>query len=356
MNKKYYIIPIFVPHKGCPHDCVFCNQKKITGSEIEIDENFVYSQVDDYLKTIDRNNSHIELSFYGGSFTGIPVDYQNELLKAANNILLEGKIDDIRISTRPDYINRFILENLSKYNVGIIELGVQSLDEEVLKASERGHTTEDVFNAVRLIKSFGLKLGLQMMIGLPKDNLIKDIDTAQKIIELKPDFVRIYPALIIKDTYMEWMYYNGIYTPLSLDEAIFVSKKVYLMFLKSDIPVIRIGLQASEGINLGKDVIAGPFHPSFRELVESSILSDMIEFVVNEYFNEENLLRIRISNNYISKLYAGKKKYYNDLKERLKNIKLNIETDYSLEGEYLLFESDKLSRKMSIKDYAKISI
>jgi radical SAM enzyme (TIGR01210 family) len=273
MNRKHYIIPIFVPHKGCPHDCIFCNQKKITGNEKDITSYDVSSTIDDYLTTIDKINSFIEVSFFGGSFTGIPIKKQSELLGAAKNALDDKKINAIRLSTRPDYIDRDILENLKKYNVGIIEIGVQSLDEEVLKISERGHSPEDVYKASKLIREFGFKLGLQMMVGLPCDNIYKDIYTAEKIIDMKPDFVRIYPTLTIKDTYMEQMYRDGIYQPPSIDETVQICKKLYIMFTKSNIRIIRMGLQATDNINIGKDIIAGPFHPAFGEMVESAVLN-----------------------------------------------------------------------------------
>lgn len=354
MSKKHYIIPIFVPHKGCPHDCIFCNQKKITGSNEVIDSKYIYDKVNEYLKTMD-DDAFIEISFFGGSFTGIPLDYQNELLEAASQIYKEGKINAIRLSTRPDYINEFILDNLKRHHVKIIELGVQSLDEVVLLAAERGHSAYDVYRAVKLIKKYEFDLGLQMMIGLPEDNKEKDIETAKKIIELEPDFVRIYPAIIIKDTYMEYMYNSGKYIPLSIDEAVNISKEVYLMFVKHNIPVIRIGLQASEDINLGKDVVAGPFHPAFRELVESSILNEMIEYLINMYFTDKTEIIVRVSNKTISKLYADKKKYFNYLLKKFIEKKIIVKKDESLEDKCINLECDTFSRKLSIKDYANIT-
>jgi histone acetyltransferase (RNA polymerase elongator complex component) len=355
MNKKYYIIPIFVPHKGCPHDCIFCNQKKITGIEKEVTGQDVQSTIDAYLSTIDREGSHIEISFFGGSFTGIPLDYQNELLEAAKKNYDEGKIDDIRLSTRPDYINHEILKNLKKYGVGIIELGVQSMDFEVLQVAERGHTPEDVIKASKLIKEFGFKLGIQMMVGLPKDNLEKDLYTANEIIKLKPDFIRIYPALVIKDTYMEYMYRTGKYNPLSVDEAVEISKELYKKFTLNEIPIIRLGLQTTEQINLGKDVIAGPFHPSFRELVESCILNEMIGYVIDNYYKYSETINIEISPKDISKLYADKKRFfYNKIKEyKTKNIKIRQNND--IKNMTIRFDDGKNKRNMSIYEYINIS-
>lgn len=351
MNRNYYIIPIFVPHKGCPHDCVFCNQKRITGTLKEITFDDVAITINDYLKTIKRENSYIEVSFFGGSFTGIPMDYQNELLKAAKDAYDSGKIDAIRLSTRPDYINTYILDNLVKHNVGVIELGVQSMDEEVLKLSERGHSTEDVINSSNLIKKYGIKLGLQIMLGLPGDNEEKDLYTANEIIRLKPDFVRIYPALVIRDTYMEHMYNKGEYKPLSVDEAVEISKKLYIEFTSNNIKIIRIGLQPTEEINIGRDVIAGPFHPAFRELVESTIMNDMIAYIIDNYFKDAKELTISIYPNDISKLYAnGKKIFYNKMKLYASK-KIKIRQDCHCRKGSILISDDEKQIMMSINEY-----
>lgn len=355
MNKGYYIIPIFVPHHGCPHDCIFCNQKKITGIKKDISGKDVEETIENHLKTINRKNAHVELSFFGGSFTGIPMDYQNELLNVAKKALDEGRIDDIRLSTRPDYINKSILDNLARFGVGVIELGVQSMDEEVLKLSERGHSTEDVIIASNLIKKYGIKLGLQMMIGLPGDNKAKDIYTAREIIKLNPDFVRIYPALIIKDTYMEYMYKKGLYNPLTLDEAVEICKDLYCEFQKKGIQIIRLGLQTTEQINLGKDVVSGPFHPAFRELVESSILNDILGYMITKYFSKSEEVKISISPKDISKLYADKKKYFYSKTKQYSTIKLKILQDEDIHPMTLSLDDGENTRSMSVNDFIKIT-
>jgi histone acetyltransferase (RNA polymerase elongator complex component) len=199
MSKNYYIIPIFVPHEGCPHNCVFCNQDRITGAKDNVTARTVYNIVDDYLNTINRNGSTVEISFFGGTFTAIKEEKQRELLQVAKEYKDKGLIDKIRMSTRPDAINEYILTYLKEYKVDIIELGVQSLYDEVLVAAGRGHTVKDVEVASRLIKEFGFTLGHQIMPGLPKDDFHKDITSVKKSIEMKPDICRIYPALVIKD-------------------------------------------------------------------------------------------------------------------------------------------------------------
>lgn len=273
---KTYNIPIFVPHRGCPFECVFCNQKRITGEIKDVIPADVRKTIDDYLKTLPERNRRIEAAFFGGSFTGIPIEEQSSLLDAANEYIKNGKIDGIRLSTRPDYIDRTILDNLLKYGVTTIELGVQSMDEGVLKASNRGHTAEDVKNAVKLIREYPFTLGLQMMTGLPGDTEEKSLYTADEIIKLAPDIVRIYPTLTIKDTFLEKMYLSGKYIPQTLDEAVDTAKKLLLKFEKHDITVIRIGLQSTDEICENGSVTAGPVHSAFGELVEGSIYYDII--------------------------------------------------------------------------------
>lgn len=312
MSKNYYIIPIFVPHEGCPHNCVFCNQDRITGvDDEEVTASSVIGTINDYLETIKNKNATIEISFFGGTFTGIREEKQRELLKVAKEFKEKGLIDKIRLSTRPDYINDYILTYLKEYGVDIIELGVQSLDEEVLKKAGRGHSVLDVINASKLIKEYKFILGHQIMPGLPGDTFERDIQTTRESIKMNPDICRIYPSLVIKDTPMERMYINNEYIPYSLEDAVNISKVMYDMYKKHNINVIRIGLQPTESINEGKDIVAGPFHPSFRELVEGSLLSD----IILENMTDEKNGVIYINSKDVSKLYANKKLYFNRLKD-----------------------------------------
>lgn len=278
---KTYNIPIFVPHRGCPYDCVFCNQKRITGVQTDVTAKDVHRIIGECLKTLPTDNRRVETAFFGGSFTGIPIEEQTSLLSAANEYLKKGLIDGIRISTRPDYIDRTILDNLKRFGVTTIELGVQSMNDEVLKLSNRGHTRADVINAVKLIREYSFVLGLQMMTGLPGDTDERSLKTADDIIELKPDIVRIYPTLTIKDTYLEKLYRMGEYTPQTVSEAVELSKQLLLKFEKNNITVIRIGLQSTEEISEGGSVVAGPMHSAFRELVESSIYYDIISDLID---------------------------------------------------------------------------
>lgn len=311
MSKKHYIIPIFISHLGCPHQCVFCNQDKIAREVVdEVKANDVRDTIEEYLKTIDYKNATVEVSFFGGTFTAIPECKQRELLNVAREYKENGYIDKIRMSTRPDAISEYILDYLKEYKVDIIELGVQSLDDEVLLLSGRGHSANDVEKASRLIKEYKITLGHQIMLGLPGDDFKKDIETVKKSIKMNPDICRIYPSLIIKDTPMELMYKRGEYKPYSLQDAVFVSKEIYSLYKEANVNVIRIGLQPTETIALGKDIIDGPFHPSFRELVEGSLICDKIKDNINV---DEDII-IEINEKDLSKLYANKKIYFNELK------------------------------------------
>ena len=271
---KHYNIPIFVPHRGCPNDCVFCNQKKITGISTDITLEDITNTIEEHLKTLPKNNRTVEVAFFGGSFTGIDIDVQKQFLSAAHKYIKTGIIDGIRISTRPDYITKSILEQLKKYGVTTIELGVQSLDEDVLINSNRGHSSNDVYNAVSLIREYDFSLGLQMMTGLPGDSNEASIKTAEKIIELSPDFVRIYPTLVLKNTKLEQMYNEGSYVPQSLKDAVLLCKNLLILFRENSIPVIRVALQTTDEICPGGSYVAGPYDAQFRELVESSIYYD----------------------------------------------------------------------------------
>lgn len=315
MSKKYYIIPIFISHQGCPHQCVFCNQNriaKVVNDEVTGED--VKRTILEYLETINKNESTVEVSFFGGTFTAIDVSKQKELLAVAKDFKEKGFIHKIRMSTRPDAINDYILSYLKEYKVDIIELGVQSLDNYILKLSGRGHTSEDVYKASNLIKKYGFILGHQIMPGLPGDNFNKDIETVKKSIEMKPDLCRIYPSLVIKDTPMEEMYKRGEYVPYTLEEAVNVSKEMYKLYNKAKVQVIRIGLQPTESITWGKDIIDGPFHPAFRELVESNLMCDEIKKRVSE---EDNII-IEVNPKDLSKLYANKKIYFNEFKNKHK--------------------------------------
>ena len=278
--KRQYIIPIFVPHLGCPNDCTFCNQKSISGQKINMTKEKAKEIIESYLKSIDKENAQIEIAFFGGSFTAIDEVQQEELLKVASKYVKSKEVQSIRVSTRPDAIDKTILKRLKKYGVKTIELGVQSSNNYILKKINRGHTFEDVKKAAKLIRWYGFKLGVQMMVGLPESTTIDEINTAKDLIKLKPKMVRIYPVLIIKNTQLEKDYEEGKYTPLTVIQAVEVCKEIVRLFHDKNIDIIRIGLQPTDEIaepGTGKsEVVAGPYHPAFRQLVESAMWYDAI--------------------------------------------------------------------------------
>ncbi len=278
--KGKYVIPVFVPHLGCPNDCIFCNQKSISGQKKNITKEDVIKIVDSYLRNIKDKEAEKEIAFFGGSFTGIEVEKQEELLQTAYEYIKSGKVNSIRISTRPDYINKEILKRLKKYKVKTIELGVQSANDYILKRIERGHTFQDVKKASKLIKRYGFILGHQMMVGLPESTRIDEINTAKSLIKLKPKMIRIYPVLVIKGTKLEKEYEEKIYEPMTVVQAIEICKILVRMFADKKIDIIRVGLQNTEEISepgsLKSEVVSGPYHPAFRQLVESAMWYDAI--------------------------------------------------------------------------------
>ena len=273
---KHYNIPVFVPHNGCPNDCSFCNQKKITGKQSIPSPDAIKEEIEGYLKTF-IYPSDVQIAFFGGSFTGIEESEQIKLLEIAGGYIKTGKVQGIRISTRPDYITPHILNYLKEYKVTSIELGVQSMDDDVLLKNLRGHTAKDVENAVSLIKEQGcFELGLQQMLGLYGSTYESDVDSAQKIAKLKPDVTRIYPTIVLPGTTLYTLMEEGKYAPYTLEEAVDVGSKVYKIYTENGIKVIRMGLQATDIIN-EQGEISGPYHSSYGELVKSRIIRDEIE-------------------------------------------------------------------------------
>jgi len=273
------IIPFFIPHSGCPHQCVFCNQKKITGQHKPLGATRLPQKINEYLRN-DRSDNPAQIAFYGGSFTALPQDTQTSFLEAVRPFIRSGRIKSIRLSTRPDCINREILDLLNEYHVETIELGAQSMNDRVLMLSGRGHTEADTVNAVTLLREYKFTVGLQLMPGLPGDSAHGFLNTVNKTIALKPDFVRLYPTIVIKDTPLEELYHTGRYAPLSFDEAVSLCRDALTRFEQKGIKVIRIGLQPTEELRKPGTIVAGPYHPSFRQHVESSIFLDKMRDIL----------------------------------------------------------------------------
>ena len=267
------IIPFFIPHAGCPHQCVFCDQKRITGRTVAPDPASVPGTIASFLRTR-GGKGPVHAAFYGGSFTAIPADEQCAYLAAVQPFIDAGTVDGIRISTRPDCISPGILDLLRRHRVTTVELGVQSLDDDVLRLSGRGHTAGDAVRAASLIRRHGILVGIQLMPGLPGDSAERFADTVGKTVALQPDGVRLYPAVVISHTPLETLYRAGRYAPLSLDDAVALCRDAVVRFEQAGIAVIRIGLQTTEALSASGTIIAGPWHPAFGQLVRSSVFLD----------------------------------------------------------------------------------
>ena len=263
-RKKQLVIPVFIPFGGCREQCVFCNQRSITGSDTLPTIEEVRGVIENYLSTW-RGGGPREVAFYGGSFTALDPKVQERYLRAAYAFIEEGRIDALRVSTRPDCVSGEAVSLLKKFKVETVELGVQSFSDEVLELSGRGHSSSDAVTAVKLLKAEGLKVGIQLMPGLPGDSEERVLQSAEKAASLAPDFVRVYPTVVIKGTPLEEMYLLGLYEPWTLPRMVSVCKEVLRIFDEAGVKVIRVGLHFSE--ELKQSVVAGPMHPAFRELV-----------------------------------------------------------------------------------------
>lgn len=281
--KKHAIIPIFIPHKGCPNDCVFCNQKKITARQAPVTGEDVINTIETWLSTLEPAKTEtIEIAFFGGSFTGIPIEEQSAYLAIAKKYKDAGRIHKIHMSTRPDYINEEILDNLKSYDADVIELGVQSFDDEVLRLSGRGHDSAVVYKSSKLIQDYGFELGIQLMIGLPGDSLKSCIFSAEETVKIGPSIARLYPTVVIQDTALYDQYRNGQYTPLTQEEAVLRTKEMYKILTEAGINIIRVGLKSTDLISEGGHISSKTYHPAFRQLVEGELAKEALEALLEE--------------------------------------------------------------------------
>ncbi len=300
VKNKYKTIPIFVPHWGCPCECLFCDQKKITG----VREEMTPERATEIIKTgilHKRQGEHLEIGFFGGSFTGISAKKQEALLELAYAAVQTGDVDGIRLSTRPDYINDAVLDRLQRFGVTTVELGAQSMNDDVLNYSRRGHTAEQTRVAARAIVNCGIGLGLQMMVGLPGDTAEITMQTAEEFCKLKPNCVRIYPTLVIRGTALDKLYQKGQYTPLSVEEAVARCGFLYQYFTEQNVDVIRMGLlQMKE-----EDISAGPYHSAFGELVQSAVFCEKLSQAISDKTNKK--IFVHVHPRYVS-IANGQKK------------------------------------------------
>ncbi|MDI9483643.1 MAG: radical SAM protein [Bacillota bacterium] len=325
--KRHINIPVFIPHKGCPNNCVFCNQKKISGYTAPPAVNEIKSIIDAYLSTKKPSDSY-EIAFFGGSFTGLPFNEQERYLKLAESYVNAGLVDGIRLSTRPDYVDENTLLFLKKFPVKVIELGIQSLDNEVLIRSRRGYTSDEAIIACRRVKHMGFSLGVQVMIGLPADTLEKSVETSKKLINEKPDMARIYPTLVIKGTELESEYALGRYQPLTVSEAVSWCERIIPLYENSGIKVLRIGLQGTNQIRKGGEVLAGPVHPAFGELVYSRIwLNRIIDEIERMKAAMTKSVVIHVPKNSVSAVIGQKRENVDILKKKYGFLSLRVKGD-----------------------------
>lgn len=313
---KHANISIFVPHVGCPNMCSFCNQHSISSSINVPTANDVRETLKNALSNINSEFEEKQIAFFGGSFTAMDRNLMLELLETANEFLGEDKFSSIRISTRPDAIDEEVLDILKRYGVKSIELGAQSMNDKTLKLNRRGHTSQDVVLASNLIKEKGFELGLQMMPGLFGDSEEDVFETAKKLADLKPATMRIYPTVVLKNTYLAELFEKGEYTPLSLENAVDISSKLLRFFESKNIKVIKLGLHASETLSSG--YLAGPYHPAFRELCESRVFLNKLIMQLNSYPNGS--YEVLVNPKFISKALGQKQENVFKLKQSGYNI------------------------------------
>lgn len=271
---KHVNIPIFIPHLGCPNQCIFCNQKYISGT-ICFDESCVDRIIEDVLSTTSVSDQ-CEIAFFGGSFTGIDRELMIRLLDKAQGYVNKGQVVGIRMSTRPDYINEEIIKILKKYTISFVELGIQTMNDDVLSCLKRGHTKNDTILATQLLKKASIKYVGQMMIGLPGATLDDEINTANEICKLGACASRIYPTLVFKNTELEGITRRRDYIPLTIEEAVTRSASVLSVFVENNVPCIRIGLCESDNLHSDDTYFAGPNSPSIGEMVKSRLYLNLI--------------------------------------------------------------------------------
>ncbi len=331
MKNKHSNISIFIPHLGCPNMCSFCNQRTISHTVSAPTADEVAKTLEQACEGLPQGTA--EIAFFGGSFTAIERSYMTSLLEAAYPFVQRGKVSGIRISTRPDCIDSEILSLLKKYGVTAIELGAQSMDNEVLAANDRGHTAEDVEKASQLIRENGFELGLQMMTGLYKSTPEKDWRTAEKIAAIKPDTVRIYPVVILRGTRLGELFQNGEYVPYSFDTAAEICADMLTMFEQKCIRVIKLGLHASETVE--GDMLGGFYHPAFREICEGILFRREIE----KNTEHKNNYTVFTAPNAVSKA-AGQKRcnieYFAE-----KGIGIKIRPDRGLKNREIILKKDE---------------
>jgi histone acetyltransferase (RNA polymerase elongator complex component) len=340
------IVPFFIPHAGCPHHCVFCNQLDITGSGAEM------PTTGGMLDTISSfgataRDGVTEVAFYGGSFTALPHEIQRQLLEPIQPLIATGQVASVRVSTRPDAVDRETTAFLREMGVKTVELGVQSLDDEVLSLSGRGHDAACVAGAIHVLREEGLLVGVQLMPGLPGDTPGRSLMSLRTILQLKPDFLRIYPALVIEGTELARLYRAGSYRPLSLAEAVELCKRMLHLAMRAAVPVLRIGLQPNDSLMKAGVILAGPFHPAFRNLVDAELCLDLL-LSLAEGFPRGSIVTVCCAPSRTGDVAGQKRTNIAGIEERLGVRVGRIQADSRLSEAELVVRSESIMKKGSL--------
>lgn len=338
---KPVIVPFFISHQGCPHDCIFCDQRLISGSHGSLPTaEAICSAIPEWRKSCGERP--LEVAYFGGSFTMLPKDDQISLLEPLQPFLKSGEISAVRVSTRPDGISAESVNLLQRFGVSLVELGVQSMDDNVLCRANRGHTADDTRRAFHLLKAEGIEMGAQMMPGLPGDTAEGALASFREILALRPECMRIYPALVLKGTALARLYEAGEYQPLSLNEAVNICRVMLHEAELAKIPVIRVGLQATDELSTDSQVLAGPWHPALRQLAESERWFDLLKVLLRE-FNPGERLQLHVSPPELSNVIGQRRTNIVRLEETFAVKILNITPDSLVEDRMILVKSDRKS-------------
>jgi histone acetyltransferase (RNA polymerase elongator complex component) len=332
---KPFIIPIFLPHAGCPHRCVFCNQSVITGVSSRISAIQVRNSVESFLKYKSARRGIVQIAFFGGNFLGIDIDEIKRLLAAASAFVKAGRVNSIRFSTRPDTIDPKRLDIIKNFPVSTVELGVQSMDDRVLVNTKRGHSSSDTVKALQCLKEFDYEIGVQLMVGLPGDDPGRLLASARRVAELKPDFIRIYPTVVVAGSPLAKLYKAGRYRPLPLKEAVTQVKELYRFFSRRNIQVIRMGLQATADLEKGSTILAGPYHPSFGHLVYSEIFLDKAMSAIKSAPPKGDGIGLHVHPRSVSKMRGLKNVNIKKLREKFHLQSIEIVPDNTLKEDQL---------------------
>jgi histone acetyltransferase (RNA polymerase elongator complex component) len=339
---KPLIVPVFLPHAGCPHRCVFCNQNAITSAPSGLpSESEVEAAIVHFLSYTQKRHSTIQIAFFGGNFLGLDMAVMEAFLGLAQGFVQDGRVDSIRFSTRPDTICRKRLDVLAGYSVRTVELGVQSMVDEVLRQSRRGHTAAHTAAAVKLLRAEGYAVGLQMMVGLPGDSGDHALETANRLADLQPDFVRIYPTVVLKGSRLAEWYRAGRFAPVSLERAVELVKAIYVIFYRDGIPVVRMGLQEAGDMAKGDAVLAGPFHPAFGHLVHSALFLEMAKRLLSHRQERAATISLKTHPRSISRMKGLKLSNIDALRRQFNLRRLTVESDPTMPEDELRLNDDE---------------